>query len=122
MTAWEIIDAVDREVYNSNTLEQKLEWLTQLESQIYWEILMTHEPEPEYPFVPLTVDSYRETELFLKGDLQWLYKWYLAAMIHLHNDEIEKYNNMMAVYLNMYEMFYNCYNRTHLPKSQNWKF
>ena len=121
MTVQELIFQVDIQLYNTIPLEQKLTWLNQLESRIYWDVLNTHEPGPKNPFVPLTVDSKLNVELLAGDAFDDMYLWYMVAMINLFRGEIVLYNNAASVYHEMYEEFARWYNRSHMPKSQRWK-
>ena len=121
MTCAEIIARVDNLEPNQYGSAQKLEWLSNLDSVILDECIMTHKraenefminsgvcPLPPYKHVDCTLliaDRYGVE----------LYSSYLQMMIAKENSERARYNDERNIYLTKLQEFYDWYNRTHRP-------
>lgn len=127
----ECIEFVDRVKPNYYELEDKMKLLNDLDGRILKEIIKTHEYEieteeivdGEVVKVTHTADDIAwphtdiEEELFAEEPYANLYIYYLKAQIDLLNEEIEKYNNDIALFNVEYVSFSNFYNRTVKPLS-----
>ena len=122
MTLAEAISHIDTLKYNTFTRQEKLRWLSDVESRIRREVVDTHEGGPEAPFVPFTPDTPPDTELTAKPPYDQIYLRHLETQMDYHSGEIDKYNNSSALLAAVYGGFCRYYNRTHMPKGQNWKF
>ena len=131
MTCAEIIARVDNLEPNQYGSAQKLEWLSNLDSVILDECIMTHNEAgtshasrasgwatngcminsgspPPYNNVDCTLliaDRYGVE----------LYSSYLQMMIAKENSERARYNDERNIYLTKLQEFYDWYNRTHRP-------
>ena len=122
MTLRQAITSMDNLKYNTYTLEQKLRWLSDLESRIYTEILSTHEGAPEEPFAPFTRDTDLDRVLAAPAPYDIVYLRQLETQMDYHNGEIDKYNNSSQLLNSAYGGFRRWYNRIHLPKTASWQF
>lgn len=113
MTIAEIISKVDALKPNQYETEQKINWLSQLDSQIFTDVLSTHEDSKLTTFTPYTEDS---AELIVGTPYDGIYTSWLEAMIDKANGDVNRYNNSSADF-NGYLQAYKCnYNKTHMPK------
>ena len=110
MKALEAIALVDTLLPNSYETELKLRWLNELEGMLYRELLCWHENAPAAP-----KELGEDDALLIEAPYHALYADYLAAMIHLHDAEFERYTNAMLRYNAAYAAFAADYNRTHMP-------
>ena len=120
MTAAEIISAVDTLEPNAYAAAQKLAWLSELDAQIFAEVVSTHD-EP----IRDELEPYDETSDELLVPFPWggeLYRWAMIAQIRLHNAEGERYNQAIAAFSAAYQSFVDWYNRTHRPKAAGPRF
>jgi hypothetical protein len=122
MTLRQAITSIDNLKYNTYTLEQKLQWLSDLESRIYTEILTTHEGAPAEPFTPFTRDTDLDRVLAAPAPYDIVYLRQLETQMDYQNGELNKYNNSSQLFNSAYAGFRRWYNRTHLPKTGSWQF
>lgn len=114
MTVQEAIDRADAARANTFSPDKKIEWLNQIDRQIFEDVFKTHEDPPEEPFTPYTKNDM--SAVLLVPDLYAeLYEYYLCMQIDVANAEMLKYQNSAALYNNTLQAFYNWYNRTHMP-------
>lgn len=133
MTAGEAIAAVDLLRPNQYGTEQKLQWLQRLDGQILTEIEGTHWPERKgkdeaegvFPGMPGAEPSEEATLRPYTEDTQLLapfpydtelYNAYLFCQIDLHNAEIGKYNQSLALLSAAWRQLSDYINRRRLPR------
>lgn len=115
MTIREVIDRLDGLKPNQYQDEDKLRWLSDLDQQIYTDILLTHEFEGELKeFVPYTIDD-MDHSLIVKRPYDELYVAYLKMKIDEENAETGRYNNSATMFNAYYDNFAKYWNKTHLP-------
>lgn len=113
MKAVEIIKSVQELEPSSYSSQRMLDWLSELDGQIWEELILTHEGAPEQPF---TGHESLESELLAPWPYgKSLYEAYLLAQIAMHNAETERYNQCAAMYAAALREYRNWYNRTHRP-------
>ena len=122
----EAINQIDELKPNQYTLDAKIKWLSELDGQIFSEVILTHQPNDNYSY---SFNGYgyetdiEGTDLIVPFPYCELYLWYLESKIDFSNGEIGKYNNSAAMYNNAYAAFANYYNRTYMPiPSNTFKF
>lgn len=119
--------------YDDGTL---VRWLAALDGKIYNDIIVwheqpkAHEPEEENGEapVPQIYDGFRaydpvddmETELLVNAPYDDLYIKYLGTQVDYHNAEWARYNNGMMMFNMALSEFADHYNRTHMPKQDNY--
>lgn len=91
MTVEEMIRRVDELKPNAFTLGQKGAWLSEMESQLWTELLL--QPAGDWEGL-----IHAQRPLLLPEAWQRLYESYLGARIDLANSEYSKYGNAMALY------------------------
>lgn len=122
MTIIEAINAADKRKPNTLTESEKVRLLSVLDGKIKLEIIDTHEGGEGISFVPYTDDTPRDTVLLVPSPWDDLYIKHLEAEIDYHAGDIERYNNGVTVYEAAYNAFAAWYNRTHMPRSVNFKY
>lgn len=143
MTIQEAIDRIDALKPNRFSFEEKVAWLSNVDGQIWMEIMLTHEhppvprcrpkpaddddwgPQPDPApspfdehghFIGYTNATEPDEELLVKAPYaDDIYVYYLACQIDLGNAEIVKYNNDKTLYNNALQAFADYWNRTHVP-------
>lgn len=99
--------------YSDDTL---LRWLSDLDGQIYEDVLKNTEDAPSHPFLPYKVERDMERELLAAFPHDGLYVHYLAAHIDYHNGEYDRYNNGMVMFNVAYQAYADAWTRNHMHK------
>lgn len=122
MTIAEVIAKVDALKPNTYTPEDKIGWLSTLDSKVKSQIIDAH--ECKHPFEFYGYDSLLDqgTELLVPAPYDEMYLRWLEAMIDYHNSEDDRYNNAIMLFNNAYEGYKKHYTRTHMPKSYGKRF
>lgn len=99
---------------NSASDEMKIRWLSELDSIIYNEVILTHEVEHS---------EFREyenasDELIAKAPYDIMYVYWLMAQIDLKASELNRYNNSLALFNSEYKRYKAWFNRTFMPKAK----
>lgn len=115
MTLQEAITKFDSLHRNTIATETKVDWLSQLDSIIYNEIILTHEDSESVVFSPYTQKTSADTPLLVPDPYSELYIRYLASKKDLYLSDITRYNNDVMLYSAAYRDFENHYNSKHLP-------
>lgn len=101
------------------TEKNAVRWLRTLDEIIKLEIHDTSEGTEQV----IDFNSYDgETELLVPEPYCELYISYLCAQIDKSVGELNRYNNEISVFENTYTRYSAFYNRTHKPKSKNFKW
>lgn len=113
MTVNEAIAAADEMRPNTFEENKKAEWLSRLDGKIALEV---HQ-EKTVPCYEYSKDGNRELTV---GEPHCeIYPLYLAAMIDFYNQDIESYENTMALFNAEYDIYAKWYIRNNMPKSQS---
>lgn len=121
----EAIETADKLKPNAYTREDKVKWLSDIDKQIFLEIIVTHVPPEETE--SLRIDSFagygpetdiENTELLAPSPFDEIYIHGLKRQIDLHNEEYSKYNNDCLLFNSAYTNFYDWYNRENTPKGE----
>lgn len=118
----EAIEKVDALKPNDYSKEDKIGWLSTLDSMIKREIIDTHKGAEGVIFNGYDVDTSLETELLLPAPHDVMYLRWLEAQIDYHNGEIGRYSNSMAMFNSAYSAYAREYNRTHMPLGKSFKY
>lgn len=122
MTIREAINRCDTLKPNQYPDDQKITWLSELDSRIYNDIFLTHEDNPYVLVAEVTKENeihfpYTDdaTMLLAEEPYDVLYVSYLMAKIDESNEETTRYANSSAEYNSHYQDFARFYNRAHMP-------
>ena len=116
MTIQGALDFADRMKPNSMTKEEKLFFLNEIEGKVHVEIIMKHvhtQAEEQRPVIDNDTDP--ASELLVPDAYAKLYGFYLMAQIDLQNQEIDKYNNDIALFNTAWEDFSDHWTEGHMP-------
>ena len=132
----EVIGSIDALKKNQIEDDTKRKWISDLESLIIREIILTHEM-PEWVKDKEAINRYLETDgkedvygadtegnavLLAEPPYDDVYFWYLAAKIDLAEGDMERYQNDHQMYNNAYLTFQDYYNRTYMPVQKVYGF
>ena len=113
------VDALKPNTYNP---EDKIEWLSTLDSRVKSQIIDAHEGGEKVLFRGYDSTTDQETELLVPAPYDEMYLRWLEAMIDYHNSDDSRYNNAIILFNNAYEGFKRYYTRTHMPISNGNRF
>jgi hypothetical protein len=122
MTIAEVISKVDALKPNTYTTEDKVGWLSSLDSRVKTQIIDAHESKDTFSFYGYDSVYDQDTELLVPAPFDEMYLRWLEAMIDYHNSEDGHYNNAITLFNNAYEGYKNHYIRTHMPLSHGKRF
>lgn len=128
MTIYEALAKVDALQPNQYDFDTKMSWLSQVDGEIFKDIILTHRNPPCRVMCRTECDPDMPGNLILKpysdGDevlivgspyADSLYIYWLQAQIAMQNSEIAKYSQFATQYNAAYQSFANYYNRSHHP-------
>lgn len=115
MTIAEAISRVDAIKPNRFRQEQKLEWLENIEGQVYREIVLPNENPEGIAFSGFASNVDPGTQLIAPKPYDEVYILYLQCQIDRGNMEEKKYNNSMLMFNAAYMQLKNYWQRTHMP-------
>ena len=122
MTIAEVISKVDALKPNTYTPEDKVEWLSNLDSRVKSKIIDAHEGGENITFNGYDSLVDRETELLVPAPYDEIYQRWLEAQIDYYNSDDDRYNNAIVLFNNAYEDYKKHYTRTHMPISKGSRF
>ena len=122
MTILQAIETIDELVHNAYSQEQKVGWLSQLDSMVKEQVIDTHDDPPEVIFEGYTPDTPMDTVLLIPEPYEEAYLHWLQAQIHYYNGEYGKYNQALSQYKAVFSAFANRYNATHMAKGQRLRY
>lgn len=114
MKVQEAIAKADRLRPNQYSDMEKLEWLSQLDGQVFDEVIRKAEGNEELTFEGYDEESMNET-LLIDDRYAKAYIDYLLAQIDFYNREIGMYNNEITLFSSIYQDYKNWYIRNHMP-------
>lgn len=107
----EAIERVDKLISNEYDYEEKIRWLSAVDTLLQRELVMRHEGGTERN-TKYTADDL-DTELIAECPYDDMYIHYLTLKIHYFNGEIELYNNAAEEYNNALHEYRKWYVRNH---------
>lgn len=115
MTIVEVLRKVDMLKPNRFTKEQKIGWLDEIERQLWFDVVSTHENPMGIMQRKYDVNSDPDIVLIAPPPYDEVYTLYLQCQIDLGNMEIAKYNNDKTLFNNALMSFRDYWNRTFMP-------
>lgn len=122
MTILEAIERVDSLRHNTFSQAEKIGWLNQVDALLAQELLHTHEGSEEEPFPGYDAQTPLDRQLLAPSPYDELYLHYLEAQMDYYHGEYDRCNRSMGMYHAVLAAFTNHYNRTHMPKGQNFRY
>ena len=122
MTIIEAINRLDDLKFNTYTQEDKVEWLSRLDSAVKLQIIDNHSGVENIPFSGYDKDTPLDTVLLVPTPYDEVYLRWMEAQIDYHNGEIDKYNISITMFNTEFEAFSNWYHRNHMPVSKGRRF
>ena len=122
MTIIEAITQIDSLKHNTYSQEQKVQWLSRLDSMVKRLIIDTHEGGEDVEFSGYGDATDLHTEMLIPVPFDEMYLRWLEAQIDYTNGEYGKYNNAIVMFNTSWKEYQNYYNRTHMPKGKSIKF
>ena len=118
----EAINRIDALKHNTYTQDDKVRWLSTLDSMVKNHIIDTHEGAEQVSFTGYDDLTDLQTELLAPAPYDEMYLRWMEAQIDYHNGEYGKYNNSIDMFMDSYEGYQNYYNRTHMPIGKSMKY
>lgn len=122
MTIAEAISRVDSLKPNTYTYDDKVSWLSTLDTKVKTQIIDAHESDQSYSFNGYNSLTDQDTELLVPAPYDEMYVYWLTAMIDYYNNEDARYNNAIILFDNSYERYKSYYTRNNMPKSKGNRF
>ena len=116
----EAINRIDSLKHNTYKENDKVAWLSELDSMVKVEIIDAHDGECSFTGYDDSTDL--QTELLIPAPFDKAYLLWMEAQIDYYNHEIESYNNAIEMFYTAFNGFKRYYNRTHMPKGKKFKF
>lgn len=122
MTIAEAISQVDTLKPNTYTPEDKIGWLSTLDTKVKTQIIDSHEGGENIAFSGYDSSTDQDTQLLVPAPFDEMYLRWLESMIDYHNGDDGRYNNAIILFNNAYEGYKRFYTRTHMPISNGNRF
>ena len=122
MTIMEAINRTDSLVHNTYSENEKVAWLSRLDSTVKKQIIDTHEGSGDVFYTDYDDETSRELVLLVPAPFDDIYLRWLEAQIHYYNGEFDKYNAAIVMYNTAFDAYANYYNRNHMPLSRGNRF
>ena len=116
------ITRLDARLFNTYSQEDKLEWLSRLDTMVKKQIIDTHEGAEGVSFSGYDESTDPETDLLVPAPYDEMYFRWMEAQIHFHNGEYDKYNNAIIMFNTSFEAYSAFYTRNHLPVIRGRRF
>ncbi len=111
----EALNGLDRLTHNAYGNEEKVQWLSRVDSMVKRQIIDTHEGWERIPFSGYDEKTDLNQELLVPEPFCELYIRYLEAQVHYHDQEYEGYNSAILLFNTAFQEFANYYNRNNMP-------
>ena len=122
MTISEAINRLDNLKFNTYNQEDKVDWLSRLDTMIKNQVIDTHEGAEAVSFQGYTTATPMETVLLAPAPHDEMYLRWMEAQIDYHNGEYDKYNNAIILFNDAFERYAAYYNQMHKPVSRGRRF
>lgn len=122
LTIIEAISRLDNLKFNTYTQEDKIEWLSRLDSAIKTQILDKHEGNLHAAFSGYDKNTPLNTELIVPAPYDDLYLHWMESQVDYYNGEYDKFNNAILLYNTSYDAFAKHYKGLHMPVSFGSQF
>lgn len=122
MTISQAIESIDGLIHNTYSQENKVQWLSLVDTSVKEQLIDTHEDPPAVAFKEYDSCTPLDTVLLVPEPYSDLYVRWLEAQIHYYNGEYGKYNQALSMHNAAFEAYVKHYNRTHMPKGHQFRY
>lgn len=122
MTIRDAINRLDALIFNTYTNDDKVQWLSRLDTAVKQQIIDTHEGWENVVFTGYTSDTPDTTVLLVPAPYDDVYLRWMEAQIHYHNGEYDKYNSAIILYNTAFSAFASYYNKYNMPVRKGSRF
>ena len=118
----EAINRIDSLKHNTYSNNEKVAWLSRLDSMVKRLIIDTHEGSDNVFYTNYDDETSMDLVLLVPAPFDEIYLRWLEAQIDYANGEYDKYNNSILMYQTAWDAYANYYNRNHMPKGTAIKY
>lgn len=115
MTIIEAIHTIDSLKHNTYSKNDKIRWLSKLDSMAKRLVIDTHEGGSGVFFTGYNADTDLNTSMLIPEPFDDAYLRWLEAQIDYANGEYKKYNNSIVMFNDIWDAYKNFYNRMCMP-------
>ena len=116
------INKLDALIFNTYTYEDKVDWLSRLDTMVKKQIIDNYESDEDIIFSGYTSETPQDTTLLVPAPYDEMYLRWLEAQIAYHNGEYDKYNNAIIMFNTSFDAYAAFYNRNHMPVIRGKRF
>lgn len=114
MTIEKVLNWLDDAQPNQISREEKIGWLSSLDSEIWEKVIRTHEGWEDIRKPHYDEGTDEGTELIVPEPFDRLYKNWMAAQLDYAYEEVGRYNNHISTFNKEFQEYANWYNRGHM--------
>lgn len=118
----EAINSLDALKFNTYSQDDKVQWLSRLDSMVKRQIIDTHEGADAVSFDGYTADTPLDTILLVPAPYDEVYLRWMEAQIDYHNGEYNKYSNAIIMFNTAFEAYQKHYNSAYNPVQRGRRF
>ena len=122
MTIRSAINSIDELMHNTYTPENKVTWLSRVDTMVKKLVIDTHDGGEDVSFSGYNEDTDLETVLLIPEPFDEAYLRWMEAQIHYHNGEYDKYNNAVVMFNTAFDAYKSDYTRNHMPLQSEKRF
>lgn len=122
MTIIEAITRLDALKFNTYSQEDKIAWLSRLDSAVKLQIIDSHDGAANISFGGYDKNTPLETVLLVPAPYDEVYLRWMEAQIDYYNGEYDKYNNAIIMYNTAFDEYQKYYTRNHNPVRYGKRF
>ena len=118
----EAIERIDSHKHNIYSQNDKIAWLSRLDSMVKTLIIDAHEGGENVEFTGYDDKTDMNTEMLVPAPFDEVYLRWLEAQIDYHNGEFDKFNAAMLLFNAAWREFENYYKQEHGSPSGTCRF
>ena len=122
MNISQAINRLEELKFNTYKQNEKVEWLSRLDTMVKQQIIDTHDGAENVIFSGYDQNTPMDTKLLVPAPYDEMYLRWMEAQIDYHNGEMANYNNAIILFNNAFENYAAYYNREHRPVSRGKRF
>lgn len=122
----EALNAIDNlKTNNHYSREQKISWISELDTRVFLDIISTHEQKKEpklLSFDGYTPETPEDTVLLIPAPYEKAYLYHMASEIEYWDADYEMHNASAVKFNDIFEAFAAKYNSTHMPLTTKLRY